>query len=224
MSRLQAELQRLYPPADDGAGTLRAVAMELTGPPSWELLGRVWHGVQAELELPAPAIAVSGTDGLQLWFALAESVAADEAQAFLEGLRLRFLPDVAPVRIRLLLHPPPVPSRREPDGNWSAFIAPDLVPVFAETPWLDFPPGDEGQAELLRGLQPIKSAAFETARDRLASSTPAAKADADAAATPPANIAATGDARRFLLQVMNDATVPLALRIDAAKALLAHGG
>jgi hypothetical protein len=31
-----------------------------------------------------------------------------------------------------------------------------------------------------------------------------------------------GDPKRFLQEVMNDPTVPLALRIEAAKALLPH--
>ena len=112
MNRLQSELHRLYlarPAADGGAagsalidpsGAVRALVIELARPASWEVLARVWHGVQAELGLPAPAIAVSGTDGLQLWFSLAEPVGVAHARAFLEGLRRRFLPDVAVNRVR----------------------------------------------------------------------------------------------------------------------------
>ena len=71
MNRLQSELHRLYLPRSsaqaendprsspliDREGRVRALVMELTRPASWELLSRVWQGVQAELELPAPAIA-----------------------------------------------------------------------------------------------------------------------------------------------------------------------
>ena len=73
MTRLQTELERLYlaAPASlaDAQGRVRALVLEAVLPASWDRLSAVWQGVQAELELPAPAIAVSGTDGVQLWFA-----------------------------------------------------------------------------------------------------------------------------------------------------------
>jgi len=192
MNRLQAELHRLYLPrseADteagaqalhpiDPLGRVRAVVLELTGPPSWEVLSRVWQGVQTTLGLPAPAIAVSGTDGLQLWFALEEPVSASQAHAFLERVRSRFLADIEVSRVRLMptadasaLHPPTharlVPACQEPTGNWSAFVAPDLAPIFGDTPWLDIPPGDDGQAALLSGLEPITPTQFESALQSL---------------------------------------------------------
>ena len=241
MNRLQSELQRLYLPrslahADgdapstaliDPAGKVRALVMELTRPPSWEVLSKVWHGVQTELGLPAPAIAVSGIDAVQLWFSLAEPIAAAQAHAFLACLRSRFLPDIEPARMRLLpapdataLHPRGharlVPACQEATGNWSAFLAPDLAAVFADTPWLDIAPNEEGQAALLRGLDVTKQAAFESALDRLGpSAEPAHSAIA-------ATAAVSDDPKRFLLRVMNDDTVALALRIEAAKALLPH--
>jgi hypothetical protein len=43
---------------------------------------------------------------------------------------------------------------------------------------------------------------------------------AEAAVPTPAAATAPNPPREFLLSVMNDATVPLALRIEAAKALL----
>lgn len=259
MNRLHSELHRLYglhPQADAGNDTLasalaeppadgsvRAMVLELAGPPSWEVLARVWHGVQAELELPAPAIAVSGTDGLQLWFSLAEPTAASRAHAFLDGLRSRFLPDIEPRRVRLTPvsgapalsqagHSRPVPARQEETGNWSAFLAPDLAPVFADTPWLDIAPSEEGQAALLRGLDVVKPAVFEAALERLVASSAqpspsptAVAAGSDGRLThmrPAAAVEADGDPKRFLLRVMNDDTVALALRIEAAKALLLH--
>ena len=209
---------------------MRALVIELARPASWEVLGRVWQGVQTELELPAPAIAVSGTDGLQLWFSLAEPVSAARAHACLDRLRSRFLPDIATSRIRLLPnadasalqahdHAALVPALQAPGENWSAFVAPDLAPVFAETPWLDMPPGEEGQAALLHNLQSIKPAAFEAAMQRLGvDAPPTASLMPVATATSPA----ADDPKRFLIQVMNDDTVALALRIEAAKALLQH--
>jgi hypothetical protein len=245
MNRLQSELHRLYLPRSpahvetgarpsaliDPQGTVRALVMELTQPPSWELLAEVWRGVQTELELPAPAIAVSGTDGLQLWFSLAEPIAPPLAHAFLESLRVRFLPNIKPERIRLMpasnasaLHPerhaPLVPALQEQTGNWSAFVAADLAPVFADTPWLDIAPNEEGQATLLRGLQTMKTAVFEAALKRLGPL--ATRADAPPAQPQPDAATVDEDPKRFLLRVMNDNSVALALRIEAAKALLQH--
>jgi hypothetical protein len=221
MNRLQTELHRLYlplPQAHPEDVTVRALVMELARPPGWELLSKVWQGVQAELELPAPAIAVSGLDGLQLWFSLAQPVASRQAQAFLEALRVRFLPGVDSRRVRLMLAPEAsVPALQEQTGNWSAFVAADLAPIFSETPWLDIPPNEEGQAHLLRGLSMIKPAMLEEALRRLA---PTPGADAPVTQAKPATTPTDEDPKRFLLRVMNDDTVALALRIEAAKALL----
>ncbi len=240
MNRLQSELHRLYltqsaadaqhgtsPPEMIGAsGAVRALVFELALPASWERLSTVWRGVQTDFEFPAPAIAVSGTDGLQLWFSLAEPVEAARGHVFLEGLRSRFLPDIAANRIRLMpaadasarqprAHACLVPALQANGQDWSAFIAPDLAPVFADTPWLDVPPSEEGQAALLHGLETTKSAAFESALQRLGASAQQPHATAAVAG-------AEADPKRFLLHVMNDATVALVLRIDAAKALLQH--
>ncbi len=247
MTRLQTELRRLYLPrsqapveADaqssalmiDPQGAVRALVMELTQPPSWELLAKVWQGVQTELELPAPAIAVSGADSLQLWFSLAEPVAASQAHAFLDCLRARFLPDIDARRIRLMpaadasaphpeRHARLVPALQEQTGNWSAFVAADLAPVFADTPWLDIPPNEEGQATLLRGMDTMKPAVFEEALKRLASGSTTIEAPR-ISQPQPVTAAADEDPKRFLRRVMNDDSVALALRIEAAKALLQH--
>jgi hypothetical protein len=259
MNRLQSELHRLYFPLSkagaeagtqpsaliDTSGKVRAMVMELRGPPGWDALSRVWQGVQAELGLPAPAIAVSGIDGLQLWFSVAEPIAVAQAHAFLDRLRQRFLSDVEPGRVRLMpaldasalrqeLHAAPVPALQE-SGNWSAFLAPDLVPIFADTPWLDTPPNEEGQASLLRGIEVMQKSAFDAACQKLGPAAPASQSPeavsvsadkplAKLRARDPLEPADSGaEAKRFLLQVMNDDTVALALRIEAARALLFVG-
>jgi hypothetical protein len=249
MNRLQSELRRLYlphPAADPGAdddtsspalidahGRVRAMVLELARPASWELLSRVWRGVQADLEWPAPAIAVSGTDGFQLWFSLAEPVPVAQAHAVLALLCARYLHDVAPARLGLMpavnaaapheaLHARWVPQEQSQSGLWSAFVAPDLAPVFVETPWLDTPPGHDGQADVLARLGSIKRPAFEAALGRLQPSAPAVtRADAGLSqSASPAASSESAQARGFLLRVMNDDTVALSLRIEAAKALL----
>ena len=255
MNRLQLELDRLYLPRPEdrigdaeqstaligASGQVRAMVMELARPAGWEALSKVWHGVQEELELPAPAIAVTGVDGLQLWFSLAEATAVAQAWAFLEGLRKRYLSDVDASRVRLMpavdacarrqeLHAARVPAQQKDSENWSAFLAPDLVPVFAETPWLDIPPNEEGQATLLRGLEMITPSAFAAVCAKLGPTLQAQTfavtvgANGDEAMTHDRSRIAYADddddARQFLLQVMNDATVDLALRIEAARVLL----
>jgi hypothetical protein len=210
-------------------------------PPGWEVLARIWHGVQNELDLPAPAIAVSGLDALQLWFSLEEPVAAARGHAFLEGLQRRYLADVDTSRVRLRPAPPPspaepfvhtrlVPALQEQTGNWSAFLAVDLVAVFADTPWLDIPPGEDGQAPLLQGLRMIEPSAFEAVLDRLsraAQPVPASVGTASGVGGPqgiahPRAPIPDADPRQFLTRVMQDASAPLGLRIEAAKALLHH--
>ena len=255
MTRLQTEFQRLYLPVAvgdpglgaapsglvDAQGRVRALVLELARPADWEVLAKAWHGVQADLRLPASAIAVSGVDGVQLWFSLVEAVSVASAQAFLAALCLRYLPDVAPHRLALMpaadasspsgavLHARPVPAQQAQTGHWSVFVAPDLAPVFADTPWLDSPPGDDGQANLLRGLRSITPAGWAAACTQLEPA--AAKPGVDtrapsAVADPPdlghVSLAVGTDPRRFLLSVMNDHSVALALRIEAAKALLPY--
>lgn len=248
MNRLNTELRRLYlvSPAEDvdnGAappalvareGRVRALVLGLARPADWSALSAVWQGVQADLELPAPAIAVAGTDGLQLWFSLSQAVTVEQAQAFLQGLRLRYLGHIAPARVDArpcadttapgqVLHARPVPASLDSTDNWSAFVSSDLAAVFAEEPWLDLPPGPDAQAELLSRLASIAPADFALALERLR---PTATSNPP---PPPAPAVGTGalasetlHPRRFLLSVMNDPGIALALRIEAAKALLPH--
>lgn len=120
----------------------------------------------------------TGLDGYQLWFSLAEPLPVPQARALLESLRMRYLSDIAPKRVGLMpsvdalpprqaLHTRLVPALQAPTGYWSAFVAPDLAPVFADAPWLDIPPNPEGQSGLLSRLQSIKPADFQIALERL---------------------------------------------------------
>lgn len=225
MNRLQSELRRLFhctPDSDgllDAQGRSRALVLELVAPADWAALAPVWRGVQAELALPAPAIAVNGLDGFQLWFSLPQPLAAEQARAFGAALCARFLPGLAPARLRLLPAPDAalrMPPAQQGPEQWAAFVAPDLAPVFADKPWLDIPPGEDGQAELLSALASIGPEAFAAAQARLS---PAQAPIQPAAAVPSAGAM---DPRDFLLRVMHDELAPLALRVEAAKALLAN--
>lgn len=255
-SRLLDEWQRLFgmrpnllADAADAAvslcnaqGQVRALVLEVGRPAQWSLLQAVWVGVQTDLGWPAPAIAVSGEDRYQLWMPLAAPVDAAQAARCLAALSQRYLPDVAAPRVRwwpaagtpegahVLTA---VPCARRP-GHWSAFVAPDLAPVFEDTPWLDTPPGEEAQAGLLARIAPMPAADFHQALQRLGLSVaPADAAPApDEVTTGPASVAGTTAlepaqanvlAQRFLLDVMQDAATPLRWRIEAAKALLGSG-
>ena len=235
-NRLRAELQRLYGTAQDGADNTpgasqapapRALVLELVRPAGWDELASVWRAVQVELDLPAPAIAVSGQAAYQLWFSLAEPMAGGRGAAFLEALCRRYLAGVAPERIRMFpsqdgVHLlPSLPPARVADERWSAFVTPDLAPVFADEPWLDRPPGDEAQADLLSRFEPIGPEAFARAWTLLAP-TPSLQPPARPARA--AQPVPTDDPRRFLLEVMNDPAVELQWRIEAAKALLPYAG
>lgn len=219
MNRLHAELQRLYLPADTGPDARsRALVLQLARPGHWELLARAWQGVQAELGLPAPAIAVSGIHGLQLWFSFAEALPTAQALAFGEALRRRYLGEVAASRVAVRPAPEALPPVEEAPGRWSAFVAPDLASLFTDETWLDLPPGPDAQADLLARIRSITPGELRRALQQLApenSAEPGAAPTASRPATPQ-------DPRSFLLATMNDDTVDLHLRIEAAKALLPY--
>ena len=233
MGRLHTELSRLYlgPAAEgdsavddsrliDSHGLTRALVLGLARPADWEAMSRVWQGVQADLELPAPAIAVCGADGYQLWFSLAQPVTVAQAQDFLQRLCGRYLSAVAPRRITLSPaatgHTRLVPALQADTGQWSAFVSSDLAAVFADDPSLDLPPGEDNQADLLSRLKSIQPAELEAALQHLQPEETLPLASAPSTET---NLTPR-DPRSFLLAVMNDTAVPMALRIEAAKALL----
>jgi hypothetical protein len=217
VTRLTTELLRLYGPfaaeAAPLAGTpsrVRAFALGTRRPAtSWPTLAPVWHAVQSDLALPAPGIAVDGHGGFQLCFSLAAAVSLDEAHAFLDALLQAHVGKAEREGLERLMAWDPTP-REVQIGQWSAFVARDLAPVFEDTPWLDIEPSAEGQAELLSALSSIPLADFHAALARCR--------PPDVVPLPPGQPLSP---REFLLSVMNDASAPLALRVDAAKALLA---
>lgn len=234
MPRLQAELHRLYLPHDaqsdgqdaaaetirlvDVDGCVRAMVVELAQQAGWAGVAALWQGVQDDFDLPAPAIAVSGVDGYQLWFSLAEPVPLAQALAFLQDLRQRYLGAIAAKHLRIKPQADDsapglgqsikrVPAVQGESGHWSAFVAPGLAGMFADEPWLDMPPSPEAQAKLLSQVASIQPAELRLAQERLR------PADAPREAQDP---------KRFLLAVMNDPATDIPLRIEAAKALLPY--
>jgi hypothetical protein len=216
MNRLDTELRRLYlphlqpgvpqqaepvtdasPALLDADGQVRALVLELACAAGWDGVAALWQGMQNELELPAPAIAISGQDGYQVWISLSEPVSVAQARAFLESLCRRFLAGIAPRHVRLqpsleadapdatgmARHARLVPALQAESGHWSAFIAPNLAAMFADEPWLEMPPGPDAQADLLLRLKSLSPAEFRQAQQQLTS---AEAAPASAASPLPA--------------------------------------
>lgn len=129
----------------------------------WTLLCDVANALQAELDLPAPAVSVSGTDGYGLWLSLATPIAPALAQEFASLLRLSYFPDVkvaADAASTLFALPPYL----HPDsGKWSAFIHPGMGASFADESGLEMAPPLSGQVAFLEGLHCIDAAQFDDA-------------------------------------------------------------
>lgn len=255
MNRLQTELHRLYLPHDaqsecqdvegeairliDADGRVRAMVVEVAQQAGWDGVAALWQGIQDDLDLPAPAIAVSGIDGYQVWLSLSEPVPVAQALDFLESLRLRYLGAIAPRHISMkpqandsapwqAQHARRVPARQVESGRWSAFVAPGLAGMFADEPWLDLAPSPDAQAKLLSRVESIQPAEFRLAQDRLrpaghaTGSVAADTTGGDRLGADQAQAYDGQDPKRFLLAVMNDPATELHLRIEAAKALLPY--
>ena len=219
MTRLQAELQRLYLPLDDNGQATRTLVLELGRPASWDELSKVWQGVQADLEWPAPAIAVSGLDSYQLWFSLVRPMPVDKGMELLDLLRRRYLADVAMHRVDMKHAVDALPPLERAPGRWSAFVTSDLAALFADEPSLDLAPSPDAQADLLSRLKSLPADVMQRSLSRLAPVPVPASAPTSVAAP---RAAGQLDPRDFLLDVMNDPTIDMHLRIEAARALLPY--
>lgn len=256
MNKLIAELQRLFfypglspdeasllsgaaqvfdPQGPDGQ--LRAMVLGVSGADAWDYVAALWQAVQDDLQLPAPVVAVTGADGFQLWFSLADPMPQAKAGAFLAGLCRRYLAEVPAARLTPCPGSPVhvVPAINGASGKWSAFIDPSMGRVLAHEPWLDIAPNPERQADLLGNFTRIDRGAFERALLQLAPP-PVVTAGSLVPAEPPGvpvlpTLGSTerlgvegrfGDPKSFLLAVMNDPTASATHRIDAAKALLPY--
>jgi hypothetical protein len=240
--RLLGEWTRLYAPG-------RAMVLSFGRSVPWADVAAVWAGVQDEWGWPAPGIAIDGRQGYQLWFSVAAAVPAEMRRQAMGRLLQTLLPrSLPPERVQPVRDacqpwpqaqggtvpasvPQALPAANAPadaDGErWSAFVARDLAPVFEGSPWLDLSPSPEGQADLLSRLAHIEPADFEAvARPMDPPLMPAEPAEPAPSASPVGASGtphpATDDPRAFLLRVMNDPQVSMALRIQAASALLPH--
>jgi hypothetical protein len=234
MSRFNAEFSRLYLAPEQGRllakdGNVKAMVLELARPADWTALSTLWHGAQHDLELPAAAIAVS------------EPVSATHAADFLTALQSKYLsaipakrigvyPSPASVATGNAVHARAVPAVQEGTANWSAFVSPDLASVFGEEPWLDIPPNQDQQADILSRIKSMTLSQFHdvlsllgAARNQVAPlAESAARERPENSAAPSRQGPGTMGPREFLTMVMNDPAAGLHDRIEAAKALLPY--
>lgn len=224
MDKLSAALHRLHLlPGDSATTARRTLGLAFGRAADWQVIATVWRAVQEELALPPPAVSIDG-EGYRLWFSFAEALPPETAARFLSGLNTAYLTDVTAFCQPFDADNTNLPPCELPgDERWAAFIDPSLGTMFMVDPWLDIPPNRDQQAELLAGCRPIPAADLRRALDRLSSpaepDTPPPQAAPDAGHSLPGPFA---DPCSFLLAVMNDPHTNLALRIEAAKALLPH--
>lgn len=211
--------------------TVRAMVLGFARRKDWPRVAALYQSLQEDLELPAPAIAACADNGYQLWLSLAEATPVPVARAFLATLCARYLTDLPPTAITAnpgstadtaLL--PLVPALHAASGRWSAFIDPGMGSMFIDESGLDMAPNLDRQADMLAGLRSISPAALQKAQQLLSTAADRASASPAASAHPAAEPLAGSfnDPQSFLLAVMNDATVSLNLRIEAAAALLPY--
>lgn len=237
MTRLQSELERLFGVPDavteevalvDGDGRVTMLVVGFARLRDWPAVAALLEGLQETLGLPLPAVAVDGKAGFQLWLPLAEPIAPEAAAGFLATLRRQYLGDIADHDLALLPSPGgPERVRRIPafsaeSGRWSTFIDPTMGAMFADEGGLDFEPNPDRQADQLAAITPVEPVDFARALATLTATPPADQGLAER--TTHATIGGGySEPRDFLMAVMNDASVPLGLRIEAAKALLNPG-
>lgn len=220
MTRIDQERQRLYPVCPEGQ--TRTLALHFARASDWPAVAALFQALQTELELPAPAVSVAGTHSFGVWLSLAEAVPTANAESFLLGLQQRYLSAV-PARhldLQACAAPPQIPALIEENGKWSAFIDPTLGDMFIDEPWLEIAPNPEKQADILAGLRSIKGEDLLRVLSSWQAPVGSGEHAARHADTPVHASMQYSDPRRFLLAVMNDPSVSLALRIEAAKALL----
>ncbi len=224
-------------------GVTRTMVLSFERSTDWEYVAKLYQAVHEDLALPVPAVSAAGGQGYQLWFSLADQVSIEQASHFLHLLQRVFLreiktenltlwPDVGALAGEICLPP----ECHELTGKWSAFIDPGMGSMFVEEPGLGMAPMMDRQADLLADLECIKADAFARALDLLqaASSPPEPAAPrleegslqsectAVMLGSGPNSSNAYSDPKSFLLAVMNDSSVSVADRIEAAKALLPY--
>lgn len=131
----------------------------------WLRLCDVANALQQELQLPAPAVSVSGGDSYQLWLSLAQPLALAEARQFLALLHKAYFED-EPIDLgRTTVELPP--CLHIATGLWAAFINPSMGSALAEDLGLEVTPSELAQANFLEKLDSISPEAYAQALAKL---------------------------------------------------------
>jgi len=219
---LNAEVTRLYRLDSDNdsqplelvsaAGLTRTMVLEFRRKPGqaiprhWDNLCRMATYLQQQLDLPAPAVSISGQNSYQLWLSLAHAVPAEQAETFLLQLCASYFPDVLADELDWLPQhggqhtqtSVECPPRLQNNGLWSAFIHPGMGAAFEEEAGLEVEPPAAGQAAFLERLHSISDSQWTHACALLQSqqdaTVPAAATTSAAVAGAPAATAAPATA------------------------------
>lgn len=140
----------------------------------WSSLCLVANAMQTQLDLPAPAVSISGSHGYRLWLSFQAATPVALVAQFLALLRAAYFSELADQGDAAVAFPP---LRNPATGLWSAFINPGLGASFADESGLEMAPPIAGQLVLLAGLSSISEAQLAHAMSVLghvAASAPAA--------------------------------------------------
>ncbi|MYM40003.1 hypothetical protein [Duganella qianjiadongensis] len=176
---LNAEITRLYrldsesdsQPLElvSAGGLTRSMVLEFRRKPGqavphhWDNLCRMASYLQQQLDLPAPAVSISGQNSYQLWLSLSHAVPVEQAENFLLQLCASYFPDVLADELDWLPQhggqhartSVECPPRLQNNGLWSAFIHPGMGAAFEDEAGLEVEPPAAGQAAFLESLHCI---------------------------------------------------------------------
>lgn len=226
MDIFQREVSRLF--AHDGHedltrielinsdGKVKTLVLSLKSEHFQVLADFLW-GIVEDRKYPMPAIAVTPEEGFQVWIPLDESIELDTACIMADSLRGRYMAEVPtagyvirPSKLNPSLNCVQLPPTEYSGGRWSAFVDPTLVAMFKDESWLETPPNLDKQGELLSRIEAATGIAEKGGNEPVESNS----------AVPSGGLKL--NAYEFLVMVMNDASLDIQHRIEAAKVLLAH--
>ncbi|WP_426114581.1 hypothetical protein [Massilia sp. PWRC2] len=174
------------------AATARTIVLDfcaggaVRGEQQWRALCVLANALRDQLQLPAPAVSISG-HGFQLWLSLASAMPIADIAEFVHLLHAEYLPDDKDKGNGLLVTVVDLPPARQPGGKWAAFIHPGMGASFADEPALDMAPPVGAQVGFLEGLRSIDSARFAEALATLRRHAPPAVTAVTAVARPAAS-------------------------------------
>jgi hypothetical protein len=170
-------------------GVTRAIVIDFHKAPDewhWLRLCDVANALQSELDLPAPAVSVSGGECYRLWLSLASPISNEQARQFLALLHKAYFEDEEIDFGRTMVELPP--CLHVATGLWASFINPSMGAALAEDLGLEMAPNESAQAAFLEKLDSISDEQFTHALRTLQRQHQAAPAPARPAAVPPASL------------------------------------